>query len=223
MFGRISPWYDFLNHTLSLGLDISWRRRMMPALGLNATGRVLDLAAGTLDVSRQISRSYPGCSIIGADLSLPMLRRGLPKMEGQRFLALCADGLALPLAAASVDCVTIAFGIRNISPRTQAYREILRVLAPAGRLCILEFGSGRERIWGGIYNFYLSWLLPMLGRLISKDREAYGYLAKTIAGFPSAEELAAELRQAGFEQVGHQPFSSGIVRLHTADKPHESR
>jgi demethylmenaquinone methyltransferase/2-methoxy-6-polyprenyl-1,4-benzoquinol methylase len=219
MFGRISPWYDLLNHTLSLGLDITWRRRMMPFVRCSTTGRVLDLAAGTLDVSRQISRSHPGCAIIGADLALPMLRRGLPKMEGARFLALCADGLALPVAEASLDCVTIAFGIRNIAPRSAAYREMLRVLAPRGRLCILEFGSGRERIWGGVYNFYLRRLLPGLGRLVSKDREAYGYLARTISEFPSAEELADELRWAGFENVGHRPFSSGIVRLHTADKP----
>ena len=219
MFGRISPWYDLLNHTLSLGLDITWRRRMMPFVRCSKTGRVLDLAAGTLDVSRQISRSYPGCSIIGADLSLPMLRRGLPKMECARFLPLCADGLALPVAEASVDCVTIAFGIRNIAPRSAAYREMLRVLAPKGRLCILEFGSGRERIWGGMYNFYLRRLLPGLGRLVSKDREAYAYLSRTISEFPSAEELADELHRAGFENVGHRAFSSGIVRLHTADKP----
>jgi SAM-dependent methyltransferase len=115
--------------------------------------------------------------------------------------------------------VTIAFGIRNILPRTDAYSEILRVLAPGGRLCILEFGTGQARIWQGAYNFYLGTVLPRIGRFFSKNPEAYQYLADTILAFPHAPFLAGELRDAGFEQVGFQALSSGIVYIHVAQKP----
>jgi demethylmenaquinone methyltransferase/2-methoxy-6-polyprenyl-1,4-benzoquinol methylase len=115
-----------------------------------------------------------------------------------------------------VDCVTIAFGLRNIRPRTAAYAEIRRVLAPGGRFCILEFGSGQNRILGGMYNLYLSQFLPRLGRLISRDKQAYRYLAETICAFPSAPALEEELLQAGFSRVTGHSLTAGIVWLHTA-------
>jgi len=115
--------------------------------------------------------------------------------------------------------VTIAFGIRNILPRTDAYREILRVLAPGGRLCILEFGTGQARIWQGAYNFYLGTVLPRIGRFFSKNPEAYQYLADTIRAFPNARILAGELLDAGFDTVSYEPLSSGIVYIHVAQKP----
>lgn len=114
--------------------------------------------------------------------------------------------------------MTIAFGIRNILPRSLAYKEILRVLVPEGQLCILEFGTGKEKIWGGIYNFYLSRILPWLGHIISGNKVAYKYLAKTIIDFPSANELKAELHDIGFTNVEYKKLSSGIITLHTAQK-----
>jgi demethylmenaquinone methyltransferase/2-methoxy-6-polyprenyl-1,4-benzoquinol methylase len=118
-----------------------------------------------------------------------------------------------------MDSVTISFGIRNITPRSRAYEEILRILKPGGKLSILEFGTGRERIWGGMYNFYLDRILPLLGRLVSRDQGAYRYLAETIKTFPDAPSLARELHEAGFGRIMYQPLSSGIVYLHTAEKP----
>ena len=112
----------------------------------------------------------------------------------------------------------MAFGIRNITPREAAFREMLRVLTPGGRACILEFGSGRERIWGGLYNFYLGRILPRVGRLFSGDTAAYGYLAETINAFPSARALEKELIDAGFASAWHRKLTSGIVCLHLAEK-----
>lgn len=220
LFDGIAGWYDFLNHFLSLGLDRSWRKSLVATVRPGPAGRMLDLAAGTLDVSREILRRYPTQRILALDFSRPMLRKGVGKIEpGEPIFPVQADGRALPLPDACVDTVTIAFGIRNILPRDQAYAEILRVLTPGGRLCILEFGTGQARIWGGLYNFYLTHVLPRIGRLFSRDPQAYRYLADTITAFPPARELAGELRDAGFATVGYHPLCSGIIYVHVAEKP----
>jgi demethylmenaquinone methyltransferase/2-methoxy-6-polyprenyl-1,4-benzoquinol methylase len=220
LFDNIATWYDFLNHFLSLGQDIYWRNRLARTVRPGSTGTVLDLAAGTLDVSRELLRRYPELNVLSMDFSRPMLARGQKKVAG--LPAICpvqADGRSLPLPDGCVDAVTIAFGIRNILPRTDAYGEILRVLTPGGRLCILEFGTGQARIWQGAYNFYLGTVLPRIGRFFSKNPEAYQYLADTILAFPDASVLAGELRDAGFDQIGYQALSSGIVYIHVASKP----
>ena len=223
MFGRIASWYDFLNHFLSLGLDILWRRRLVDQVGLarERVSRVLDLAAGTLDVSLEVARRYPLCRVAAADFCLPMLTRGAAKLARRgvaTVAAVQADGLALPFAGESFDAATIAFGIRNILPRSAALAELHRVIKPGGRLCILEFGSGRQRIWGGVYNFYLATVLPGIGRLVSKDVRAYQYLTDTILEFPDAEALAGELRAAGFARTYYRPLASGIVYVHVGQK-----
>jgi demethylmenaquinone methyltransferase/2-methoxy-6-polyprenyl-1,4-benzoquinol methylase len=224
MFGRIARFYDFLNHALSLGLDIVWRRRLVAGIGLerDRAGVVLDLAAGTLDVSLEIARRHPRAMVVAADFTLPMLVRGQGKIapvDAGRIFPVQADGLALPLPDASMDAAAIAFGIRNIRPRQAAYAEMLRVLRPGARFCILEFGTGRRRIWGGAYNFYLTKVLPGFGRLVSGDDAAYRYLADTIRAFPDEESLAGELTRAGFVDVSHTALASGIVFVHTAVKP----
>ncbi|SCM71765.1 Demethylmenaquinone methyltransferase [uncultured Desulfovibrio sp.] len=221
MFGRIVRFYDLLNRVLSLGLDQYWRKVLARNVRLGDTGVVLDLAAGTLDVSLAIRRQHPTALVPALDFCPPMLVQGSRKLKGEnarRILPVAADAKRLPLPDASVDCLTIAFGIRNIIPREAAFAEMLRVLRPGGRACILEFGSGRERIWGGLYNLYLNFLLPRVGRLFSKDPAAYGYLADTIRAFPSAVELEKELRKAGFSKAWHQKLTSGIVCLHVGEK-----
>ena len=220
LFDNIAAWYDFLNHFLSAGQDVYWRYRLVRFVRPGPTGKVLDLAAGTLDVSREILRQHPGLRVLGMDFSRAMLCKGKGKVAGSTAIfPVQADGRSLPLPDGCVDTVTIAFGIRNILPRTDAYREILRVLAPGGRLCILEFGTGQARIWQGLYNFYLGTVLPRIGRFFSKNPEAYQYLADTIRAFPHARSLAGELQAAGFAQVSYQALSSGIVYIHVARKP----
>ena len=220
LFDNIATWYDFLNHFLSLGQDIYWRNRLVRTMRAGSTGVVLDLAAGTLDVSREILRQNPGLKVLSMDFSRAMLCRGKEKVARQpAIFPVQADGRLLPLPDACVDTVTIASGLRTILPRTEAYREILRVLAPGGRLCILEFGTGQARIWQGAYNFYLGTVLPRIGRFFSKNPEAYQYLADTIRAFPNARTLAAVLLDAGFATVSYEPLSSGIVYIHVAQKP----
>jgi len=226
MFGRIARWYDFLNHTLSLGLDIYWRWRLARVALPKPGGVVLDLAAGTLDVSLALIRQYPDIRVAAVDYTLPMLVRGKLKLEGgpeERILPAQGDGRKLPLADESVEAATIAFGIRNIRPRMAAHQEVLRCLKPGGRFCILEFGTGRRKVWGGLYNFYLNSVLPGFGRLISGDRAAYRYLAETIREFPDERQLSQELMDAGYARVFHVAMLSGIVYLHVAEKAGEVR
>lgn len=222
MFGRIARWYDFLNHLLSGGMDYYWRQQLVRQILPGPTGRVLDLAAGTMDVSLEILRQHPGVTVPALDYCHPMLAAGKGKIarkgRNSRIMPVQADGRALPLPDASVDCATIAFGIRNIVPREDAFRELHRVLVPGGRLCILEFGTGKHPVWMGLYNWYLNSVLPGIGKIISGDDGAYKYLADTIMAFPTADELVQEMMDAGFYRAFYKPMTSGIVYLHVAEK-----
>lgn len=220
MFGSIAKGYDFLNHSLSMGFDIYWRRVLVASLAAAPEGIFLDLAAGTFDVSLALAKAYPKRRIIGADLCLPMLAQGLYKIAKRQadVTPLNADAYRLPFADDSLAAITVSFGLRNMVPRVPALAEMRRVLGPGGRLSVLEFGSARQKVWFGFYNFYLAQVLPRIGGLISGDREAYAYLARTIKEFPSANELASEMREAGFATVRYRRLSGGIVYLHTADK-----
>lgn len=223
MFGRIAGWYDFLNHALSGGQDIYWRYRLARAARPEPGGMVLDLAAGTMDVSVELLRQYPDCKVAALDFTLPMLENGKAKKlrngREERIFPVQADGRNLPLPDECMAAATIAFGIRNILPRAEAYAEFLRVLKPGARLCILEFGTGSKRVWKGLYNFYLDKVLPFIGDRISGDPVAYRYLAETIKTFPDERALGLELLEAGFERVYNVPMMSGIVYLHVAEKP----
>lgn len=221
MFGRIAGFYDFLNRLLSLGIDQYWRKALASEAMPGNGGIILDLAAGTLDVSLALRKRYPNAIVPAMDFCLPMLKTGTRKLKGDNLASILpavADARALPLADGSVDCLTMAFGIRNILPRQAAFREMLRVLKPGGRACILEFGSGREKIWAGFYNFYLNRLLPLAGRFFSRDKMAYKYLADTICAFPAAGELQQEMLACGFAKVWYRKLTSGIVCLHVGEK-----
>ena len=228
MFGRIAGVYDLLNHALSLGIDRSWRRELAtlawstPLLKADDAPPLLDLAAGTLDVSVALTHGRPGATVLAMDFCYPMLQKGLGKLETshsrRHILPVCADATNLPLPDACVSAVTMAFGIRNITPRLDAFREAHRVLVHGGRACILEFGSASERIWGGLYNAYLKYVLPAIGRLAARDRQAYSYLAQTIRAFPAASVLAEEMEAAGLRNARFRKLSGGIVCLHWAEK-----
>ncbi len=227
MFAGIVRWYDPLNRILSLGFDQRWRTALAKTAALACDPQktqdtyMLDLAAGTLDVALALQRECPQSRIVAMDFCLPMLLQGKSKVQDlspESFILSAADARKLPLPDACMDAVTMAFGIRNIVPRSEAFQEIYRVLTPGGRLCLLEFGSGKQRIWKGIYNVYLGTVLPLIGKLFSGDKTAYTYLADTICAFPLPHELADELRVAGFHTVSHFPLTSGIVRLHVAEK-----
>lgn len=221
MFGRIAARYDWLNHGLSGGLDILWRGRLVQAVG-DAGACVLDLASGTMDVALALARRCPDARIVCLDASRPMLERGIRKAriaeERGVFLPIEGNAFVLPFRDASLDTVTVAFGVRNMTPRSAVFAEIFRVVRPEGRFLMLEFGSAQKPVWFGLYNAYLLRILPWLGKMFGHDATAYAYLAATIRDFPPAATLDAELYHAGFDEVTHESLCGGIVYLHRGRK-----
>lgn len=219
MFESVAPRYDLLNRVLSLGIDRSWRRRVVRMLGLKPQHRVLDLCCGTGDLALEIA---PHASCIGCDFTWSMLRRARVKATRQtrRLHLAVADALELPFAEASFDRVTVAFGVRNLEDMGEGFREMLRVLEPGGVLAILEFSQPTAPWLRAPYRFYLDRLLPSVGQLLSRRGDAYRYLAESIAGFPEPTVLTSILEKAGFNEVGFVRLTGGIVAVHRARKPY---
>jgi demethylmenaquinone methyltransferase/2-methoxy-6-polyprenyl-1,4-benzoquinol methylase len=219
MFDGIARHYDLLNTVLSVGRDAAWRRRAVRAADLRRGDTALDVCCGTGALSRGLLAAVsPGGRVLGIDFSPGMLaeaRRRVPGVDFRRGDATRLDGIA----DASVDAVTIAFGLRNIADRRAALLAAYRVLRPKGRLLLLEFSQVRGRVSGGLYRWYLTRLLPRAGRLLNPRSEAYSYLPASIAVYPDAGEVSAWLRGAGFVDVSVTRMTAGVVTLHVAMRP----
>ncbi|MBI4477895.1 MAG: bifunctional demethylmenaquinone methyltransferase/2-methoxy-6-polyprenyl-1,4-benzoquinol methylase UbiE [Acidobacteria bacterium] len=220
MFDAIARRYDFLNHLLSLGLDRSWRRQAIRSLQIAGHETLLDLCTGTADVPLAATRVRRA---VGIDFSLEMLRIGQRKIDaGVRGRApvylLQGDVTAIPCADASIDLVTIAFGIRNVQEPSRTLREMARVLKPDGRLAILEFGEPRLPLLRGAYLWYFRSVLPRIGALVSRHESAYSYLPASVGTFPTPSVFVDHLRAAGFAEVEADPLTLGIVYLYRARK-----
>ncbi|HKY21944.1 MAG TPA: bifunctional demethylmenaquinone methyltransferase/2-methoxy-6-polyprenyl-1,4-benzoquinol methylase UbiE [Vicinamibacterales bacterium] len=229
MFDAIAGRYDLLNHLLSVGLDKQWRKRAVTALQLTGRETVLDLCTGTADLAlAAMSAAQPARRVIGIDFSAAMLQIGKDKVRragpiGPAGVVLIrGDATHIPLNDATVDAVTIGFGIRNVEQPMEACREIVRVLRPGGRLVILEFSLPRSTVLRNFYLWYFRRVLPLIGRLISKHPSAYTYLPESVEAFPSAEAFADQLRSAGFGTVRAIPMTFGVVYMFVALKGHRS-
>jgi demethylmenaquinone methyltransferase / 2-methoxy-6-polyprenyl-1,4-benzoquinol methylase len=218
MFDSIAPRYDLLNHLLSAGMDRRWRNRAIDAMALPEGARVLDLCTGTADLALAATARVPGARVVGVDFSSAMLRRGLPKVAGQPIQLVRGDASLIPAASQSVDAVTIGFGIRNVAEPEEALAEIARVLRPGGRLAILEFGEPRIPGIQTLYRWYFRYLLPLVGRLVSRHQSAYSYLPASVGAFPPPPEFARRIAAAGFSQVEAVPLTLGIVYLYVASR-----
>lgn len=220
MFGRMARWYDFQNRAFSLFLDCWWRRNLVRSVVPGPTRHVVDLAAGTLDVSLALLRRYPELTVTATDISEPMLRYGeehkVRASERSRIKTMVADARQMPLPDNCADAVTIAFGIRNVRPRMDALREMHRLLVPGGRACILEFAPVSTPVFGPFYHWYLKNVMPKLAGLVSRSNNAFDYFAETIETFPKPADFSAELREAGFDFVQHIPFTLGVANIHIA-------
>jgi len=222
MFSAIAPRYDLLNRLLSLGMDQRWRAQLAREAARGAQGirggRVLDLATGTGDVAVALDRRLPpGWKVVGADLTPPMLalaRRKFRLKKTRPVPLAAADAQVLPFRDGSFDAATIAFGLRNIPDRQRALAELARVLAPGGRLLVLEFSPDTAPVFGPLFRFYFTRVMPLLGGLISGDFDAYRYLPASVERFPGPAALAREMERAGFFGVEVRTFALGVARLH---------
>jgi demethylmenaquinone methyltransferase/2-methoxy-6-polyprenyl-1,4-benzoquinol methylase len=222
MFGRIAPRYDLLNHLLSFNLDKRWRARTVARVaGIldRPDARVLDLCCGTGDVLLALE-ARARRAVLGSDFCHPMLVEARRKIAARHFRTglLESDALALPLADASLDLITVAFGFRNLANYQRGLEEMLRVLKPGGVAAILEFSQPPNATFRALYGFFSTSILPRIGGIISGSREAYLYLPESIRKFPGAEQLAEEIRHAGFSRVEFERMTGGAVALHLGQK-----
>lgn len=222
MFDAIAPRYDLLNHLLSAGLDRRWRVKAVAALDLRGRARVLDLCTGTGDLAVTAARGRPGVSVIGVDFAGRMLALAHRKVAAARLNGVVrlvrGDATRIPLADASCDAATVGFGIRNVADPAAALAEIARVLRPGAQLAVLEFGQPRIPGIRTLYAWYFKYLLPLVGRLVSRHGSAYSYLPASVGTFPPPAEFARLVAATGFSQVRAVPLTFGIVYLYTAER-----
>jgi demethylmenaquinone methyltransferase / 2-methoxy-6-polyprenyl-1,4-benzoquinol methylase len=224
MFDAIADRYDFLNHLLSAGIDRRWRRLAVESLSLTGGERVLDVCTGTGDLAIAARTARPGAArrVIAVDFAPGMLRTGREKLVARRLTDSIAlvrgDACRLPIADRAVEGVTIAFGIRNVEDAAAACAEIYRVLAPGGRIAILEFAVPSTPGIRAVYLWYFEHILPRIGRLVSKHTAAYEYLPASVRAFTAPDEFVKVLRLSGFVNLGATPLTCGIVFLYTGQR-----
>jgi demethylmenaquinone methyltransferase/2-methoxy-6-polyprenyl-1,4-benzoquinol methylase len=218
MFNRIAPRYDLMNRLMTAGQDIRWRREVIRRARLVPGSSLLDLGAGTGDLAREALRQQPDCRALAADFTLGMMRVGQRHAPAAlRWSA--ADALALPFASAQFDAVVSGYLLRNVSDLPLALREQYRALKPGGWLVSLDTTRPVRSILTPFIQFYMRRVIPLLGTLITGQRDAYTYLPSSSENFLSADTLADALRQAGFVEVGFQRRMLGTMAIHWGRKP----
>jgi len=221
-FSAISPRYDLLNSLLSMQIDRYWRWRTTRLLQEFPAGPVLDLCAGTLPLSLELTRQARQRLVMAVDFCEDMLRAGVRALPDDdrkpRIFPVCGDGEQIPAPTDTFWGCTVAFGVRNLARTQQGLNEMYRVLQPTGKLLILEFSRPSNVVVKPVYNFYLNKVLPAVAGMVSGDKEAYEYLASSIAAFYEPEELLAMMRKAGFSHVERRPMTFGIVSIYVGVK-----
>jgi len=219
MFAEVVSRYDLLNHLLSFEMDRFWRRRAVRRVRgwLDRPGaQVLDICCGTGDLTLALAKAVTQGRVFGCDFCHPMLaaarRKAQKRGAGGGWFE--ADALRLPVADGSLDLITVAFGLRNLANYQRGLIEMRRTLKPGGAAAILEFSQPPNRAFAALYEFYSRRVLPAVGGIVARSRQAYRYLPESVRKFPAAEDLAARMRQAGFEQVSYEYLAGGIVALH---------
>jgi demethylmenaquinone methyltransferase/2-methoxy-6-polyprenyl-1,4-benzoquinol methylase len=225
MFGEIAPRYDFLNHLLSLGIDLHWRRQTVRRVRPEGTAPLLDLCAGTGDLAlAYFRRGGTQAPIVAADFCPEMLAIGRQKAiragAAERVTFVEADAQQLPFPDDQFQIVSVAFGLRNVADTNRALREMVRVCRPDGRVAVLEFSSPRRQPMRGLYNWYFRNILPRIGAMFARSADqAYNYLPSSVGEFPSGQALAEMMAAAGFDQVEFSPLTFGVATLYVGRKP----
>jgi len=215
MFASIATRYDVANHVLSCGLDFYWRARAAEIVEAWRPHTVADLATGTGDLARAMQMKMPHAELTAVDFLPEMLE--LARRKGVRRVVL-ADAMKLPFEDASFDCVTIAFGLRNLENCSAALTEMWRVLNAKGHLLVLEFSLPTTPILRAVYRFYLHRCLPLLGSFLTRKKSAYDYLGDSIEEFPSGNAMCELMRGTGYVSPSFERLTGGIVTIYTAAK-----
>lgn len=231
MFAQIAGRYDLLNHLLSFNVDKSWRRKAVGKLNLLANPSsqksqcdlsVLDLCAGTLDLTLEIARQYPNSRIFSADFCYPMLKEGRAKIlqaDTGRIQLCCADALKMPFPDHSFDAILCGYGFRNLDDSVRAVDELKRVLKPGGQLVILDFFKPERKVTQLFHETYGRFMLPLVGRLVAANKDAYVYLNKSVDSFMGASQTVDLLTRRGFTGAAKEDLFLGISSLVHAFNP----
>lgn len=221
MFDSIAGNYDFLNHFLSLGVDRSWRRKLIKTMAVQKPARILDLATGTADLAIMAAALNPD-TIVATDITEGMLEIGRKKVLAKglqdKIQIQLADSENLPFRDASFNAATVAFGVRNYEDLHKGLSEMFRVLEPGGKAYILEFSRPQTTPFRQLYNFYFLRILPLFGKLVSKHSSAYSYLPESVMQFPEGESFLKILESAGFVNTSVRRLTFGICSFYTAAK-----
>lgn len=222
MFDNIAPAYDRMNRLMTFGIDKIWRKKCVHAAMDGNPADILDLAAGTGDLTLALSMAASDARVTGADLSEGMLQIARGKMERNGVaskVTMCrADILDLPFASKSFDAVTIAFGVRNLQDIEKGFREMLRVLRPGGRLVVLELAEPESPMLRPLYKLYTRRLIPLAGKMMSHDDRAYSYLPESIAAVPARDVMTDIMRKTGFSKAEWTDLTFGVAVMYSARK-----
>lgn len=221
MFDNIANRYDFLNHFLSFGVDVYWRKKAIATLKDHKPKILLDIATGTADLAIEAMKILKPEKIFGIDISEEMLEFGRKKLRKKNLIPqielIKADSENLIFDDNKFDAVTVSFGVRNFQHLEKGLKEMLRVLRPGGKVVILEF-SQPNKVIKPFYRFYSSVITPNIGKMIAKDKEAYSYLHESVSVFPAGRDFCEILERTGYKNVTYKPLTFGIATIYTGTK-----
>jgi demethylmenaquinone methyltransferase/2-methoxy-6-polyprenyl-1,4-benzoquinol methylase len=222
MFNAIAKRYDFLNRFLSLGIDQVWRKKAINEFGNQPLNHLLDIATGTADMALMANKRIHPAKITGMDISEGMMQYGRIKIEKKgltnKIALVLGDSTAIPFDNNQFDGAMVAFGVRNFADLEKGLTEIYRVLQPGSKLVILEFSQPTSAWFKPIYQFYMQWITPTIGKIFSGNKAAYSYLNKSVIAFPEGNAFLAIFEQAGFKQVSQKKLSLGICSIYCGSK-----
>ena len=219
MFGNIARRYDIMNSLMTFGRDHAWRRYVIEMTGLTSGERLLDVGAGTGRIALDAIADTPDITVIATDFSLEMMRVGKKGSGGLRIPWCCADALHLPFPDSHFHAVTSGYLIRNVTDRERAFEEQMRVVVPGGRVVCLDTSPAPRDILRPFTLFYLRFIIPLLGSMITGDRDAYRYLPESTQVFKTPEELAGIMEKVGFREVVIRHFMFGNIGVVTGRRP----
>ncbi|MDG4951134.1 bifunctional demethylmenaquinone methyltransferase/2-methoxy-6-polyprenyl-1,4-benzoquinol methylase UbiE [Weeksellaceae bacterium KMM 9724] len=222
MFDNISHRYDFLNRLLSVGIDVSWRKKVVKMVTETQPKTILDVATGTGDLAIALAKKNPQAKITGFDLSNGMLEHGRVKVAEKNLTdqieMIQGDAENMPFEDNTFDAITVAFGVRNFETLEKGLKEIHRVLKPGGKFVILEFSQPEQFPMKQLYNFYFKNILPVIGKTFSKDHRAYTYLPESVQAFPYGEKLNKILKSVNFLEPKDKKLTFGIASIYSCLK-----